>query len=135
MRNGDISNELPKRILVTTDVLLDVEVTTEKKFRFFKIPKVNKKLRREVASYLYLVTTRREITLELISFDLDEQQLGEVMDWLDKVGTNPFRYYSVYESVGHLVQELPYRPEIMGVLDLPQNLLRYGHWGLDMGSL
>lgn len=135
MRNGDISNDLPKRVLVATDVLLDVEVTTEKKFKFFNIPKVNKKLRREVASYLYLATTRREITLELISFDLTEEQLSKVMDWLDQIGTNPFRYYSVYDSINHLVNELPYRPEVVGVLDIPQNLLRYGHWGLDMGSL
>lgn len=135
MRYGDISNELPKRILVTTDVILEVEVQMEKKFKFFKVPKVNKKLRREVASYLYLVTTRREITLELISFDLDEEQLQSVMDWLDTVGTNPFRYHSVYSSSKELVKELPYRPEVIGVLDLPQNLLRYGHWGMDMSSL
>jgi hypothetical protein len=135
LRNGDISNELPKRILVTTDMILNVEVRTEKKFKLFKVPKVSKSLRREAASHLYLIATRREITLELISFDLEEDQLSSIMDWLDTVGTNPFRYYSVYESINHLVKELPFRPEIVGVLDLPQNLLRYGHWGLDMGSL
>ena len=135
MRNGDISNELPKRIIVTTDVILDVEVKIEKKFRFLKVPRVNKKLRREVASHLYLIATRREVTLELVSFELDESEMQGIMDWLDTVGTNPFRYYSVYESINHLVQELPYRPEVVGVLDLPKNLLRYGHWGLDMNSL
>lgn len=135
MRNGDISNELPKRILVTTDIILDVEITTEKKFRFFKVPRIDKKLRRETASYLYLVATRKEVTLELISYDLKEDQLGSIMDWLDNIGTNPFRYYSVYDSINHLMQDLPYRPEVVGVLDLPQNLLRYGHWGLDMNNL
>ena len=135
MRNGDISNELPKRIIVTTDVILDVEVKIEKKFRFLKVPRVNKKLRREVASHLYLIATRREVTLELVSFELDEPEMQGIMDWLDTVGTNPFRYYSVYESINHLVQELPYRPEVVGVLDLPKNLLRYGHWGLDINSL
>lgn len=135
MRYGDISNELPKRILVTTDVLLDVEVTTETKFKIFKIPKVNKKLRRQVASYLYLAATRREITLELISYDLDEEQLQKIMNWLDEVGTNPFRYCSVHDSISQLVQDLPYRPEVVGVLDIPQNLLRYGHWGMDMNSI
>lgn len=135
MRNGDISNELPKRILVTTDVILDMYVMTKTKFKFFKIPTVTKKLKREIASYLYLVTTRREITLELISFDLDEEQLYDVMEWLDVIGTNPFRYHSVYDSIDELVKQLPYRPEIIGVLDKPQNLLRYGHWGMDLGSL
>lgn len=135
MLKGDISNELPKRILITTDVILDVEVKMEKKFRVFKVPRVNKKLRREVASHLYLIATRRGVTLELISYDLEEEQLSDIMEWLDKVGTNPFRYYSVYDSITHLVQDLPYRPEVVGVLDLPKNLLRYGHWGLDIESL
>lgn len=135
MRNGDISNELPKRIIVTTDVILDLEVKIEKKFRFLKVPRVNKTLRREVASHLYLIATRQEVTLELVSFDLNEDELSKIMDWLDNIGTNPFRYYSVYESINHLVQELPFRPEVMGVLDLPKNLLRYGHWGLDLNSL
>ena len=135
MRQGDISNELPKRILVTTDVILEMYVMTKTKFKFFKIPTVTKKLRREVASYLYLVTTRREITLELISFDLSDEELYDVMEWLDVIGTNPFRYHSTYKSIDELVKELPYRPEIIGVLDKPQNLLRYGHWGLDLGSL
>ena len=92
MRNGDISNELPKRILVTTDVILDLDVTIEKKFLFLKVPKFNTRLRRQVASNLYLATTRREITLELVSFNLDTAQVQEVMEWLDEVGTNPFRY-------------------------------------------
>jgi len=33
------------------------------------------------------------------------------------------------------VGELPYRPEVVGVLDVPNRLLRYGHWGLDFNSL
>ena len=57
------------------------------------------------------------------------------MDILDNMGTNPFRYFTAYESVGHLVAELPYRPEVVGVLDKPERLLRYGHWGLDINSL
>lgn len=135
MLKGDISNDLPQRILVTTDVILDVEVKIEKKLKVFKVPRIDRKLRREVASFLYLMSVRKGVTLELISFDLEEKQLSDIMDWLDKVGTNPFRYYSVYASITHLVQELPYRPEVVGVLDLPKNILRYGHWGLDIESL
>lgn len=135
MRNGDISNELPKRIIVTTDVILDIEVRVEKKFKVFKIPRVQRTLRRDVASHLYLIASRREVTVELVSFDLQQEDLQEIMDWLDEVGTNPFRYASVYDSKAELVKELPYRPEVIGVLDLPKNLLLYGHWGLDLGSL
>jgi hypothetical protein len=135
MRKGDISNELPKRILVATDVFLIVELTVKKRFKVVPVPQVDKKIRREILSYLYLYTTRNGITLELISFDLDDEELNKVIEMLDSMGTNPFRYFSAYGSVNQLVDELPYRPEVIGVLDKPERLLRYGHWGLDINSL
>ena len=135
MLKGDISNELPQRIVVVADVFLNVELKVKKRFKILPTVTVDKTLRREILSHLYLITNRRGITLELASFDLNEEQLSEVIDLLDKMGTNPFRYFTAYESVGHLVAELPYRPEVIGVLDLPTRLLRYGHWGLDLNNL
>jgi hypothetical protein len=82
-------------------------------------------------SKLYIYTTRQEVTLEVASFDMNDDDLGQFMDSLDRMGTNPFRYYTSYTSVEHLVEELPYRPEVVGVLDKPDRMLRYGHWGLD----
>lgn len=135
MKNGDISNELPKRIIVTTDVFLLVELTVKKRFKFISLPVVDKKLRREVLSFLYLYTMKQGITLELVSFSMDNEELTGLVDMLDNMGTNPFRYFTAYDSVSSLVAELPYRPEVIGVLDKPDRLLRYGHWGLDIGSL
>lgn len=135
MRNGDISNELPKRIIVVADVFLTVELTVKKRFKIIPIAKIDKKIRRDLLSSLYLFTTNRGVTLELASYDLTEEQLSTVVDNLDNMGTNPFRYYSSYESINHLINELPYRPEIVGVLDVPSNILRYGHWGLDFNNL
>ena len=45
----------------------------------------------------------RSITLELVSFNLDTAQVQEVMEWLDEVGTNPFRYGTSYKSIDELV--------------------------------
>ena len=135
MKNGDISNELPRRIIVVSDIFLTVELKVEKKLKFFPVPKVDKKIRREILSFLYLYTTKNGVTLELASFELDQDELSKTVDVLDSMGTNPFRYFSAYDSVDHLVAELPYRPEVVGVLDTPTRLLRYGHWGLDIQSL
>jgi hypothetical protein len=135
MRKGDISNELPKRIIVTTDVFLQVELTVKKRFKVVSVPQIDRKIRREVLSFLYIYTTRQGVTLELASFDANEEKLSQVMDMLDNMGTNPFRYFTAYSSVNQLVDELPYRPEVIGVLDKPERLLRYGHWGLDINSL
>jgi hypothetical protein len=135
MRYGDISNELPRRIIVVIDVFLDVELKVKKKLKFIPVVEKEERLRRDILSYLYLLTNRREVTLELVSFSMAEEDLSNIMDTLDNMGTNPFRYFTVYDSANDLVKELPYRPEVFGVLDRPENLLRYGHWGLDFNSL
>jgi hypothetical protein len=135
MLKGDISNELPQRIIVVADVFLNVERIVKKKFKVFPVVKVNKSTRREILSYLFLLTNKRGVTLELVSFDLSEEELNEVMLVLDKMGTNPFRYCTTYDRFEQLVAELPYRPEVIGVLDIPTRLLRYGHWGLDFTAL
>jgi hypothetical protein len=131
MKNGDISNELPQRIIVVADVFLKTELKMQKRLRLFTVPSVDRTVNRQMLSNLYLYTTRKGVTLEVASFDMDEEELEGFMDTLDKMGTNPFRYYTSYESVNHLVAELPYRPEVVGVLDIQSRQLRYGHWGLD----
>jgi hypothetical protein len=131
MKNGDISNELPKRVIVASDIFLTTELKVSKRFKILPVVKTDTNVNRQMLSQLYIYTTRKGITLELASFDMDEATLGEFMDKLDNMGTNPFRYYSSYESVNHLVAELPYRPEVVGVLDIQSRQLRYGHWGLD----
>jgi len=135
VKNGDISNELPKRYLITTDIFLEINITVKKIAKLFPVPKVDKKFRRDILSFLYLFTTKAGVTLEVVSFDLSDDELSKVMDTLDNMGTNPFRYFSSYESVNHLVSELPYRPEVLGVVDVDSRLLRYGHWGKDFKGL
>lgn len=135
MRNGDISNELPKRILVTTDAFSIVESSITKRFKL--IPKVHRelKVRKDILSKFYLFTSRKGVTLEVISYDINDDDLAELLLTLDAMGTNPFRYSRAYESIEDVVKDLPYRPEVLGVIDLPKNLLRYGHWGMDFNYL
>lgn len=135
MLKGDISNELPKRILVTTDVFLNVELTVKKRFNLFSVPKIDRKLKRDILSRLYMVTINKGVTLEAVSFDMSEEKLTLLTDMLDNMGTNPFRYFTSYSSISQLVSELPYRPEVLGVVDAPKNLLRYGSWGLEFNRL
>lgn len=135
MLKGDISNELSKRMLVADEIFLDTEVEVSKKFKFIPVPKINRKLNRSTLSFLYLFTVKQGVILELVSFTQDEETLEKFMDQLDKMGTNPFRYFSAYTSVAQLVTELPYRPEVVGVVDKQERLLRYGHWGRSINEL
>lgn len=135
MRKGDISNELPKRIIVVSDVLFNLELSVKKKYKILPVVSKHITVKRELLSLLYLTSVNKGITMELASFVLDDEELSEVMDTLDNSGTNPFRYFTSYSSLKTLVDELPYRPEVIGVLDVPEHLLRYGHWGLDFNNL
>jgi len=135
MQNGDISNALPMRVLVTADVIIDAY--DEKKRGALGIMRIKKRVEynRLVLSHLYMVTLKRGWTMELISFSHSEKELADVVLYLDKFGTNPFRYATSYKNIDTLVNELPYRPEVIGVIDMPDRLLRYGRWGLDFPSL
>ncbi len=135
MQGNDISNAMPKRILVTTDVITDEYEDKRKVLGIVPVKTKKLEYNRLVLSHLYMVTVNRGITMELISFDRSEKSMVELMLYLDKIGTNPFRYGSSYKSVDKLVAELPYRPEVIGVIDIPSRLLRYGRWGLDFPSL
>jgi hypothetical protein len=135
MLKGDISNELPRRVIVVVDTFIDIDVKVKKQFKVIPVSKKVETFNRSTLSRLYVFSQRVGYTLELVSFSHTEEQLEALVDKLDKKGTNPFRYFTVYEAIDHLVQELPYRPEVVGVLDLPTRLLRYGHWGMDFSQL
>lgn len=131
MRYGDLSNEMPRRLLVHIDLFLIKKPRVEKKFKIIPTIKYDFDYDRLFLNKLYLFTTRAEMTLELVSFEHTEDELLLLYNELDRLGTNPFRYYSVFKSADNLVSQLPYRPEVIGVLDLDERKLVYGHWGLD----
>jgi hypothetical protein len=132
MLKGDISNDFPRRVLVTTDLVVTQEVSIKKVFKV--IPKIQKDytFNSQVLSRIYLYATRSAYTFELVSYDMNNDELDELTAALEKSGTNPFRYTTAYDSLDHLVATLPYRPEVVGVIDRPDRLLRYGSWGMDV---
>lgn len=135
MLNGDLSNSFPKRVLVTADVITDKYQDTRKVLGIIPVTTVRKDYNRLVLSHLYLVSVKRGLTFELISFAITQEKMDELLLELDRVGTNPFRYGSVYSTVAELTAQLPYRPEVEGVIDIPDRLLRYGRWGMDFPKL
>jgi hypothetical protein len=132
MLKGDISNDFPRRVLVTTDLIVNQEVSIKKVLRVIPTIQKNYTFNSQVLSRVYLFATRSEYTFELVSYDMDNDELDELIVSLEKSGTNPFRYSTAYDSIDHLVSQLPYRPEVVGVIDRPDRLLRYGSWGMDV---
>lgn len=135
MQRGDISNEVPKRILVTIDTFTDKFEMTTKSFKLFNKTTVKKNFNRGILSKIYMVASTSFYTFELVSFDMSEDDLLLSFNNLEKEGTNPFRYCTAYESVKDLVSALPYRPEVLAVVDMPSRKLQFGHWGMDFTEL
>jgi hypothetical protein len=81
---------------------------------------------RVVLNRLWQFTSRNEVTLELFDLECSEDDMQTVIEDIDRIGTNPFRWVSAYKDVQTLVSELAYRPEVAGVVDIPSRGLMYG---------
>ena len=131
MYKGDISNDMPKRVLIAEDLVIIKQPRIEKLFGLIPRVKYDVVYDRIFLNKLYQYTVNQGISLELISFENDYEELEHVYNELDKNGVNPFRGFSYYKSPRALASDLPYRPEVLGVID-PDHQLMYGRWGMDL---
>lgn len=139
MINGDISNETPPRLIVTIDVVVQSEETKTK--TVFGKPKTAKQvtgLNNAQLSQLWNAAFKYGLAVELAAFHADgwsQQAVDKLMTRLDNRGGNPFNYAELYDSFHDLVGELPYRANLKAVIDTPNQVARYGSWGLDLANL
>lgn len=132
MKHGDLSNDAPRRLLVNTDVFTMTTTHVTKKFKLFSKTSHHVKYDKLILSKLYMLSMKGGITLEMISYELNQKDMDLLHNELDRVGTNPFRYATAYKNSKALVEELPYRPEVLGVWDIPSRELLYGHWSYNL---
>lgn len=133
MRGGDISNEVPLRVLVTLDCLLSREPKVNKVMGI-SIPYIETTYNRQSLAHFWRFRDTHGYGLELVGFGKSQSDMDRVLEDLDNLGTNPFNYATAYAVVADLVTELPYRPEVKYVIDIPDRGLRYGHWFLEEGA-
>ena len=134
MRGGDISNEIPMRVIVTLDCILSRELKFNRVLGI-QVPYEEVTYSRQALSSFWRFRDKNEYTLELVGFEHSQEQMDNVLEDLDNLGTNPFNYSKAYPVVADLVAELPYRPEIKYVIDISSRGMRYGHWFLDEGAM
>ena len=134
MKGGDISNEVPLRVVVTLDCILDKKPVVKK---ILGIPVFNEEsvYSRQQLSFFWRFANRFDYVLELVGFGYSQKEMDDVLKDLDNLGTNPFNYALAYPVVSDLVSELPYRPELMGVVDIPSRGLRYGSRFLNLEGI
>ena len=135
MQGGDLSNEIPKRTLVTVETFTQRLPRLKKLFGLLTVQDDEISYDRVMLQRFWYFAAKNGRILELAGLGMSKKQLDEVMDDLDNLGTNPFNYASVYESPSDLVRLLPYRPEVMSVIDIPSRALRYGSYYFDLGRV
>ena len=134
MRGGDISNEIPMRVLVSLDCLLLREPRINKVLGI-SVPYIETTYDRRALAHFWRFKDTYEYSLELVGFERSQNDMDRILEDLNNLGTNPFNYAKAYNVVADLVAELPYRPEVKHVIDIPDRALRYGHWFLDEGRV
>jgi hypothetical protein len=139
MIRGDISNETPPRIIVVIDVVVKSEVSEKRRVL---LPSSEERkivgLNNLALSHLWNVANKFGLSVELAGFSSElwtPAQLDTIMDRLDRRGANPFNYSEVYLDIDDFVAELPYRPNLKGVIDLPERVARYGSKGVELYNL
>lgn len=139
MRNNDISNETPPRIIVLIDVVVNSEVIDEKRTLRSSITKRKLgKLNNLALSQLWNTANQFGLSVELAGFQSElwtQEHLDELMDRLDNRGGNPFNYSEVYSDIEDFIGELPYRVNLKGVVDVRSRVARYGSFGIELENL
>ena len=130
MKGGDISNELPLRVVVTLDCIL-TRRPTMKRFLGILQPSEEIEYNQMALGRLWNFAHKHGFTLELVGFGYTKKEMKEVMEDLDNSGTNPFNYSTAYRTSSDFASQLPYRPEVKNVIDIPDRALAYGHWFLE----
>lgn len=138
MKGGDISNVSSPQVIVTTDVVINL-TEEESGALFFK--KVNYKLgdiNLLAANKMWQVSSNYGLSLELAGFadqGWTEELLDKAFEKLERRVANPFNYHQLYDNVDELVSLLPYRPNLRGIIDLPERVARYGSAGVEIDNL
>jgi hypothetical protein len=135
MQGGDISNSIPGRVIVTYDYVT-YDVPSPKKILGVVVgTSHSRQVSTATLSLLSRLTARVDARLELAVFGSSDDEADTILSEMDKRSWQPFNYARVYASPLALVSDLPYRPEVLGVIDIDDRMGAYGSYGISMDYL
>lgn len=138
MKNGDISNVSSPQVISTTNVVIKLVEEETRRLLSRQISYKVGNVELLAANKLWLLSNNYGISLELAGFQDEgwtEELLDKAFEKLERRVVNPFNYWQLYENVDELVATLPYRPNLKGVIDIPDRVARYGSAGVELANL
>jgi len=138
MKKGDISNVSSPQVICITDVVIGLREEEVKKFLSKKIERKIGDIDKLAANKLWLISNNYGISLELAGFENQgwtEVLLDMAFEKLERRIVNPFNYWQLYESPQDLVETLPYRANLKGVIDIAGRVAMYGSAGIEINNL
>lgn len=135
MQGGDISNAIPGRIIVTYDYVT-YDAPRPKRLLGVVVGTTHvRQISSPTLSLLSRLSAKVDARLELAVFDASDEEADQVLSEMDKRSWQPFNYARGYDSPLALVSDLPYRPEVLGVIDVDERMGAYGSYGISMDYL
>ena len=138
MMGNDISNNNPTRFLVNLSFIRNEEQVTSVRRRLFRSvteTSTEYTMDRFVLNKLWQLKDRVACILELFSTTLSVKEMANVENTLDTYYVNPFNYVMSIKSQAELLRDLPYRPDVYGVIDAPETAMIYGSKYFDMARV
>jgi hypothetical protein len=121
------------------ETVTESELTEDKGFlRSTKLVRKVTRLNNPGISHLWNLATKFGLSVELAGFEDDywtQQMMDDFMERMERRGSNPFNYSELYATITDLIDELPYRPNLRGVVDVPGRVARYGSYGVELQNL
>ena len=139
MQDGDLSNDLTRRYFVVADVVFfrDSTASTHRSGWFTRTAYQRDLWAPDlrVLSMLWQWSNTLGVRLELVFYTDRPSDAGGMWALLEKSAANPFMDWHTFTSPDEVQDLLPYRPDVLGVIDLPQRILMYGGRGLQLENL
>lgn len=138
MKDNDLSASLTHRYYVLSDVVFRSEettVTTKKMFSKSTTTQMVIVPDMAVLSLLWRFSERMGVRMELVFVGDHAVGAPGLWDMLERTAANPFSDWHAMEDYNRILRDLPYRPDLLGVIALPIDSARFGGRGLTIANL
>lgn len=139
MQDNDLSSSPTRRYWVTADVVFRASETTDEKkigwFHWLRTDRVTFTPDFRIMSMVWQWSVRLGVRMELVFFGDFVTDAPELWQALEDGAANPFSDYLVFGTITDVVNMLPYRPDLMGVIDVAGRSTVFGGKGLTIANL